>query len=200
MECIFNNHELICHDLIESIVFALDAKDSYTAKHSMRVGDMACEVCKFLNLSTEDREIIHIAGHVHDIGKIGIPDNILNKKSKLSEEEWNVIKQHPAIGAKILSSSKKLAKISEIILYHHERVDGNGYPKGLKENQIPLGARIISICDSIDAMLSKRAYRNSLKLSACKLEIEKNIGIMYDEKIAKCVLNNWDSLNKSIKR
>ncbi|GAA0077396.1 HD-GYP domain-containing protein [Clostridium sp. CTA-5] len=198
MECIYNDYESICHDLIESIVFALDAKDTYTAKHSIRVGDMACQVCEFLNLSNEDRETIHIAGHVHDIGKIGIPDKILNKKSKLNEEEWNVIKQHPAIGAKILSSSKKLSKISEIILYHHERVDGNGYPRGLKGQEIPLGSRIIAVCDSIDAMLSKRAYRNSLELNTCKSEIEKNIGIMYDEEIAECVLKNWDFLNDKV--
>ncbi|SFD46544.1 HD-GYP domain-containing protein [Clostridium uliginosum] len=200
MECISNDYKSICHDLIESIVFALDAKDTYTAKHSIRVGDMACQVCKFLKLSSEDTETIHIAGHVHDIGKIGIPDRILNKESKLNDDEWNVIKQHPAIGAKILSSSKKLDKISEIILYHHERVDGKGYPRGLKGKEIPLGSRIIAVCDSIDAMLSKRAYRDSLQLNICKSEIEKNVGIMYDEEIAACVLKNWDFINNKIKK
>ncbi|MCX7657221.1 MAG: HD domain-containing protein [Oscillospiraceae bacterium] len=188
------NESIIYHDLIESIAAALDAKDSYTAEHSLRVGNMSLRVCRFLKIPELDAEIIHIAGHVHDIGKIGVPDYILNKNGKLTEEEWEIIKRHPQIGAKILKKSQSLKEISKIVLHHHERYDGKGYPCGLKGEEIPYGSRIIAICDSIDAMLSKRAYRESLSVLACKSEIEKNIGFMYDKEIAVCVLENWDKI------
>jgi putative nucleotidyltransferase with HDIG domain len=188
------SESIMYHDLVESIAAALDAKDSYTAEHSLRVGNMSLKLCKFLKISELDAEIIHIAGHVHDIGKIGVPDFILNKNGKLTEEEWGIIKQHPQIGAKILEKSQSLKEISKIVLHHHERYDGKGYPCGLKGEEIPYGSRIIAVCDSIDAMLSKRAYRESLPVLACKNEIEKNIGFMYDKEIAVCALENWDEI------
>ncbi len=188
------SHKIMYHDLLESITAALDAKDSYTAEHSLRVGNMSLKVCNFLMIPDEEAEIIHIAGHVHDIGKIGVPDFILNKNGKLTDEEWEIIKQHPQIGAKILEKSQSLREISKIVLHHHERYDGKGYPFGLKGEEIPYGSRIIAVCDSIDAMLSKRAYRESMPVFVCKNEIEKNIGFMYDKEIAVCVLENWDKI------
>ncbi|WP_037372477.1 HD-GYP domain-containing protein [Anaerovorax odorimutans] len=190
---------LFFHDLIESIVAALEAKDKYTAKHSCRVSDMTEQLCSFMNLDKTESEIIHMAAHVHDIGKIGIPDSILLKPERLSLEEWEVMKTHPEIGANILNKSSSLQEISKIVLHHHERWDGNGYPHGLLHEAIPLGSRIIAICDSIDAMLSYRSYKKALTEEECKLEIIKNSGKMYDPKIIECLLLNWYEMIKHYK-
>ena len=179
------------HDIIDSLVTALEAKDNYTAGHSGRVADMTYLVSRILGVKGRHLEEIHIAAHVHDIGKIGIPDRILNKNGKLLPSEWECIKQHPVIGYNILNKSSKLHTISKIVLHHHERWDGRGYPEGLKQKEIPLGSRIIAVCDSIDAMISKRPYRDSLSIDECRKEIENNIGIMFDPHIGKVVLENW---------
>lgn len=184
----------IYHEVIDSIVGALEARDEYTANHSRRVSDLTERLCLCLNLTHEERELIHIAAHVHDIGKIGIPDQVLLKKGKLTEEEWIIMKSHSSIGAKILSKSQILKPLVNIVLYHHERYDGRGYPEGLKGENIPLGARILAVCDSIDAMLSRRVYRKELTYEQCICEIEKNKGIMYDPYIAQCTIDNWDSI------
>lgn len=182
------------HEIIECIMSALDAKDSYTACHSQRVSDMALEVCRLLKLSEDEIEKIHIAAHLHDIGKIGIKDAILNKNGKLNDEEWGEIKKHPEIGANILSKSHHLREVKDMVLCHHERFDGNGYPLKLKGDEIPLGSRIIAVCDSIDAITSNRSYRKAHDFSFCYREIEKNIGIMYDPLIGECVLRNWERI------
>lgn len=180
------------HDLVECITSALDARDPYTGNHSRRVSDMACGLCHILGLPENITQEIHIAGHLHDIGKIGIPDSILLKAGRLNDEEWEMMKRHPQIGADILSGSHKFDRIAAIILHHHERYDGKGYPFGAKGEEIPLGSRIIAVCDSIDAMASSRSYRKAMPLSVVRQEIEKNIGLMYDPKIARAVLGNWD--------
>lgn len=185
-------NEPIYHELAECIASALDAKDPYTGDHSRRVSDMACELCRLLGLNERDTEEIHIAAHLHDIGKIGIPDSVLLKPGRLDEDEWLIMKKHPQIGADILSKSPRFSRMSAIILHHHERFDGNGYPFGAKGEEIPLGARIIAVCDSIDAMASSRSYRKALPLEICKSEIEKNKGVMYDPEIAQKMLENWE--------
>lgn len=182
------------HDLMAGIIAAMEARDAYTASHSMRVSDMTEIICSLLDLSEEQAEEIHIAAHVHDIGKIGIEDSILRKKSPLNEMEWLSIKQHPIIGFNILSKVSCFEEIAKIVRYHHERWDGNGYPDGIRENEIPLGSRIIAIADSIDAMMSNRQYRKSLSSTQCRDEIHKNSGIMYDPVIAEKVLKNWGAI------
>jgi HD-GYP domain-containing protein (c-di-GMP phosphodiesterase class II) len=182
------------HDLVECITSALDARDPYTGNHSRRVSDMACFLCGKLGLSQTETQEIHISGHLHDIGKIGIPDRVLLKTDKLNDEEWVLMKKHPEIGADILSKSPHFSRIAAIILHHHERWDGRGYPFGAKGEEIPLGARIIAVCDSIDAMASARSYRKALPLEICKGEIEKNIGIMYDPQVAHSALEHWQEL------
>lgn len=186
--------KILYHDVIESIIAAMEAKDIYTANHSRRVGDMVLELCPLLGLSTKDTEEIHLAAHVHDIGKIGVPDYILSKPTPLSKLEWDIMKMHPVTGADILSRSPALEYISKIVLHHHERWDGKGYPFGLKGEEIPFGARIVAVCDSIDAMLSDRAYRKAMHPKDCKVEIEKNRGTMYDSAIADVVLIHWDRI------
>lgn len=184
------------HEMVECITSALDARDPYTGNHSRRVSDMACFLCQKLGISHEETQEIHISGHLHDIGKIGVPDRVLLKPGKLNDEEWELMKKHPEIGADILSKSPHFSRIAAIILHHHERWDGKGYPFGAKGTEIPIGARIIAVCDSIDAMASARAYRKALPIDVVKSEIEKNIGIMYDPKIAQVALDNWEELTK----
>lgn len=188
------------HEIIQCIVSALDAKDPYTAGHSQRVSDMALALLEFLSLDKNEIEKIHIAAHLHDIGKIGIPDSVLNKPDKLSEEEWEAMKKHPRIGADILSKSRHLKELKDIVLYHHERFDGKGYPEGLKGDEIPLGARIIAVCDSIDAMTSDRGYRRAYSLERCYEEIKKNLGAMYDPVLGNLALMHWDQVTETIRR
>lgn len=140
------------HEIIECIMVALDAKIPYTAEHSKRVSDMAEIFCRLLGLNRSETRMIHIAAHLHDIGKIGIDDAILNKEGKLDEQEWKMMKTHPQIDANILDKSHLLVPFSKIVLHHHERFDGKGYIYGLNGKKIPLGLRIIALCDSIDTM------------------------------------------------
>ena len=184
------------HEIIECIVSALDARDTYTAGHSQRVSDMTLIICDLIGLKEDDKQKIHIAAHLHDIGKIGIPDAVLLKEDRLTVEEWDIIKQHPRIGAEILSKSQHLSELIDIVLHHHERYDGKGYPSGLAGVDIPVGARIIAICDSIDAMSSNRCYRKAHDLDFCYQEIEKNLGIMYDPILGRFVLDNWAKITK----
>lgn len=178
------------HEFVECISYALDARDPYTGDHSRRVSDTATLLAKMLGLSDDEIQEIHIAAHLHDIGKIGIPDSVLLKPGRLDDEEWKMMKRHPQIGADILAKSPSFSRISAIILHHHERYDGKGYPFGAKEQEIPLGSRIIAVCDSIDAMASARAYRKALPLDTVYEEIEKNIGLKYDPDVAKKLLDN----------
>lgn len=190
------NKEVFYHDIIDSMVTALESRDSYTAGHSERVSNMAYKLCELLNVDEATKEIIHIAAHLHDIGKIGVQDAILNKDGKLDDIEWEMLKKHSEIGYNILKKSKLLKDVAKIVLCHHEKWDGNGYPSRIKGKGIPYGARIIAVCDSIDAMKSNRTYRKALNDSVAKEEIRKNIGIMYDPEIAKCVLERWDEIIK----
>lgn len=193
MECdCEKNYEY--HEIVDCITSALDARDPYTGNHSRRVSDMACLLCGYLGMSESETQEIHIAGHLHDIGKIGIPDCVLLKATRLDDKEWEQMKRHPQIGADILAKSPHFARISAIILHHHERFDGKGYPFGSAGDEIPVGARIIAVCDSIDAMASARAYRSALPLTVCYAEIEKNIGKMYDPHIARAMLDHWNTV------
>ncbi len=193
-DCEFCENEIDYHEIIDCITCALDARDPYTAGHSERVSDMTLKVCQLIGLKKDDISKIHIAAHLHDIGKIGVPDAILNKEGRLTDEEFGYIKKHPAIGAEILSKSNKLSELSDIVLMHHERYDGKGYPLGRKGVEIPIGARIIAICDSIDAITSNRCYRKAHDFQYCYDEIEKNLGKMYDPIVGRYVLDNWEEI------
>lgn len=199
ISCDFCENEIDYHEIIDCITCALDARDPYTAGHSERVSDMALKVCQLIGLKKEDASKIHIAAHLHDIGKIGIPDAVLYKAGKLTDEEFECIKKHPKIGADILGKSHKLSELSDIVLMHHERYDGKGYPLGKAGVDIPIGARIIAICDSIDAIVSNRCYRKAHDFDYCYKEIEKNLGKMYDPIVGQYVLDNWDDIIGVIK-
>lgn len=195
-DCEYCVRDIDYHEIIECITCALDAKDPYTAGHSLRVSDMTLKVCRLMGLGADDREKIHIAAHLHDIGKIGVPDAVLNKEGRLTDEEFETIRKHPEVGAEILGKSHTLRELSDIVMMHHERYDGKGYPTGKAGVEIPVGARIIAICDSIDAMTSDRCYRKAHDFAYCYQEIEKNLGKMYDPIIGRYVLDNWEEITK----
>jgi len=158
-------------DTIASLIKAEEAKDLYTRGHSERVTEISLVIAQEMHLDSESKSTIARAGILHDIGKIGISDDILNKKEKLTDAEWQVIKGHPENAIKILSPLKFLSSEREIILSHHERYDGKGYPRGLKGENIGLEAMIMAVADAFDAMNSKRAYREPLSRDAINEEL-----------------------------
>lgn len=160
------------------------AKDNYTKEHSDRVGKYAVAFAKYLNLTNEDMSTLALAADFHDIGKIGIADAVLLKAGKLTDEEYNHIKLHPVIGENILSTSETFKSALPIIRHHHERIDGRGYPDGLKGDEIPYLARILSICDTFDAITSVRVYRNRMSIEDALAEIERVKGTQLDEDLA----------------
>lgn len=161
----------VYHDTVECLAAALDARDQYTRGHSSRVAEMVMSMARSLKLATAELETIHIAAHLHDIGKIAVPDAILFKTGLLTAEERAVIEQHPVIGSKILCSSCRLHDVALLVLHHHERWDGQGYPAKLRGAAIPLGSRIIAICDAVEAMLSDRPYRKALTIEQCREQL-----------------------------
>lgn len=147
---------------IEAFAELVDARDKYTGEHSKNVSKYVSMICNELNLDEKMKEEIRVAANIHDLGKIGISDRILNKPEKLTNEEYDCIKQHPVLGAKIISRIIGFNNISLIIRHHHEKWDGTGYLSGLKDIEIPLGSQIIAIADAYDAMTSDRVYRKNL--------------------------------------
>ena len=177
---------------IETLRYTVEAKDPYTRGHSDRVSEYSVLIGKYLNLSEEQLHELKIGGLFHDIGKIGVPDSILLKTSKLTDDEYSEIKNHPSIGAHILSNASLFKDIIPIVKHHHERYDGHGYPGKLAGEDIPYLARIASVADSFDAMTSRRTYRDSLPLDIVKGEIEKNKGTQFDPEIADVFLDILD--------
>ena len=177
------------HEFVECISSALDARDPYTGDHSRRVSDTATVLAKMLGLADDEIQEIHIAAHLHDIGKIGIPDSILLKPGRLDDEEWALMKQHPQIGADILSKSPSFSRISAIILHHHERYDGKGYPRGLKGTGIPLMGRILTIADCFDAMTARRPYKQECSIDYAAGELKKNSGTQFDPELVPVFLS-----------
>lgn len=174
---------------IESLSKALDAKDSYTSGHASRVQEYSVKLAKEYGLSSKEIEDIKIASILHDIGKIGISDDILNKPGRLTDEEFEKIKEHTRVGADIIGEISFLKDISKFIRYHHERYDGRGYPEGIKENEIPIEACIIAIADSYDAMTYDRPYRAALTREEALEEIEKNSGTQFHPTLAQKFLH-----------
>lgn len=170
---------------IKSIASALDAKDPYTHGHSMRVTLYSIILAKELNVPSNQLEAIETAGLLHDIGKIAIPESILCKPGKLTDDEFAIMKSHPANSEKLIASIKKLHEISPGVKHHHERWDGRGYPDKLKGEEIPFAARIIAIADTYDAMTSTRSYRVALSHETAISEIEKCAGTQFDPVLAK---------------
>lgn len=178
---------------IQTLRYTVEAKDPYTRGHSDRVSEYSVLIGEKLGLSEEDIKTLRVGGLFHDIGKIGIPDSILLKDAKLTDDEYSEIKNHPSIGAHILCNAEVFKDIIPIVKHHHERYDGRGYPGMLKGEDIPYLARIAAVADSFDAMTSKRTYRNSLPIDIVREEIEKNLGTQFDPEIGKVFLDIIDN-------
>ena len=170
-------------DTIGIIRQTVEAKDPYTKGHSDRVSKYSVLIGRKLGLDEKELHVLEIGGFFHDIGKIGIPDNILLKEAKLNYEEYEQIKKHPLIGANILIGVKMFEEIIPIVLHHHERFDGKGYPNGLFGENIPYLARIVSVADAYDAMTTKRSYRNALPIEVAIAELKKCSGMQFEPKI-----------------
>ena len=187
-------------DSIKTLRYTIEAKDPYTRGHSDRVSDISVLIGKKLGLSEDDLYTLEIGGLFHDIGKIGVPDSILLKDSKLTDDEYSQIKQHPNIGVHILSNASIFDDILPIVEHHHEKYDGTGYPGKLVGNDIPYLVRITTIADSFDAMASKRAYRESLNLDQIISEFERCKGTQFDPELTDLFLdilrNHFDEIKE----
>lgn len=175
-------HDIVNQSL-ETFAHAIDAKDQNTNGHSQRVAIYSAEIAKRMGMSDEEQEQIYYMGMLHDIGKIGIPDAILKKPGKLTEEEMQIIRNHPTIGGEILKDFTAIQGISDGARYHHERYDGNGYNEGLKGEEIPLAARIICVADSYDTMSSKRVYKELHEENYILSELDQCSGKQFDPQI-----------------
>ena len=174
---------------VQTLRYKVEAKDTYTRGHSDRVSEFSVLIGKKLGLPEEQLKILRIGGLFLDIGKIGIPDSILQKEAKLTDDEYSEIKNHPSIGAHILGAASIFKDIIPIVKHHHERYDGRGYPSGLAGEDIPYLARITAVADTFDAMTSKRSYRDALDLQYVKDEFERCKGTQFDPQIAKVFIN-----------
>lgn len=177
-------------DIISSIMTTVYEKSQETEKHAERLVELSTKVGRMLNLMEKDISELQLLGMLHDIGKIGIDDKILNKPGKLTEEEWVIMRTHPEIGYRIAKASHQLARISDYILTHHERWDGKGYPRGLKGEDIPLLSRILSVADAYDAMTEDRVYRKAMSKEQAIEEIRRNAGTQFDPAIARIFIES----------
>jgi putative nucleotidyltransferase with HDIG domain len=174
--------------LLHALTSAVDAKDAYTCGHSERVALLSRRLAKEIALPESQVDRIYMAGLLHDVGKIGVPEAVLQKTGKLTPEEFDQMKRHPGVGARILSDIKQVEDIIPGVLHHHERYDGKGYPTGLSGQNIPLMGRIICLADCFDAMTSNRTYRRALPLEVALSEIRRCSGTQFDPKLAEAFL------------
>ncbi len=175
-------------ELLEVLGVALDFRDNETAGHSRRVVRYCVEIGQAMGCTSDMLVEINRGAHLHDIGKIAIPDAILFKKGKLTPQEWGVMRTHAWIGYNLVSRISLLQSVAGILLTHHERYDGTGYPRGLKGAEIPLGASIFAVADTLDAMTSDRPYRKALPFSAAREEITRESGRQFDPEVVKAFL------------
>jgi putative two-component system response regulator len=166
-----------------------ESRDPYTAGHQHRVAQFACDIAKDMKLPEDQIEAIRIAGVLHDIGKIRTPVSLLNRPGKLLKAEWELIKTHPVVGFKILKQIPFPWQIAEIVYQHHERIDGSGYPRGLKEDEILLEAKILAVADVIEAITSHRPYRPALPMEFAFNEVKRHRGTLFDKVVVDSFLN-----------
>ena len=183
----------LSNQIINALALAVDAKDEYTNGHSQRVAEYAVAIADKLHKDEKYKEELYYMGMLHDIGKIGIPDAIIHKNTKLTDEEYNEIKRHPVIGGEILGTIRAMPHLAIGARYHHEHYDGTGYPDGLKGEEIPEEARILAVADSYDAMTSNRTYHETKPQDYARGEIERGRGTQFDPVIADAMLELIDA-------
>jgi putative two-component system response regulator len=181
------NERLFIH-VVQSLADAIDAKDTYTNGHSGRVAQYSKEIARRYGYRGKKLDDIYMMGLLHDVGKIGVPDAVINKPAKLNDEEFEKIKNHPVMGARILKNIKEMPALITGARWHHERFGGGGYPDGIEGKEIPEEARIIAVADSYDAMSSRRSYRDALPQKTVREEIEKGKGTQFDPEFADIML------------
>ncbi|MCX7718775.1 MAG: response regulator [Candidatus Sumerlaeaceae bacterium] len=184
------NYEKMTIGAIAALANAINVMDGQTGEHSKRTEQILLRMIDRLGLPRGDRDLIVFAMRLHDIGKIRVPNTIINKPGPLDDDEWAIMRQHPIWGFEILQSDGMLTEIARIVRHHHERYDGSGYPDGLKGKSIPLGSRILSVVDAFDAMRSNRPYRKALPFTRAVEEIRSNIGTQFDPDIALAFLDS----------
>jgi putative nucleotidyltransferase with HDIG domain len=189
---IFLENALLYEDLnatflgtLEALTTSIDAKDKYTSGHSQRVALLTSQLAESYGLDADQVDRFRIAGLVHDIGKIGVPEHVLTKKGELTNDEYVEIQKHPEIGAKILKDIPQMEDILGGVLHHHEKYSGNGYPHGIAGEEIPLVARMITLADTFDAMSSSRTYRKAMNRNAVIDEMKRVVGAQFDPELAE---------------
>ncbi len=180
--------EKISMQIVQTLSGAIDAKDTYTNGHSTRVADYSREIARRSGYTEKEQDEIYMMGLLHDVGKIGIPEAIINKPARLTDEEYAQIKTHPLVGARILKNISEFPQLAVGARWHHERYDGKGYPDGLAGEDIPQNARIIAIADAYDAMSSRRSYRDVLPQQHIYEELEKGKGTQFDPVFTEVML------------
>lgn len=185
------NEKLFIH-VVRSLADAIDAKDAYTKGHSGRVAEYSREIARRYGYSEKAQNDIYMMAILHDVGKIGVPDGVINKTAQLNDEEFQIIKNHPIMGARILKNIKEMPSLMIGARWHHEKYDGGGYPDGLVGDAIPEQARIIAVADTYDAMSSRRSYRDVLPQEIVREEIEKGKGTQFDPKFVDIMLTMID--------
>jgi putative two-component system response regulator len=178
-------------EMIERLAMAAEYRDDDTSQHTERVGDLSAQLARKLGFTEEEQRLMRRAAALHDVGKIGIPDALLLKSSRLTQAEMEIMRSHTTIGAHILGgSANPLLQLAEVIvLSHHEHWDGRGYPSGLKGNNIPLPARIVAVADAFDALTNDRPYRRALPFEAAIAEIEAHRGTQFDARVVDALLS-----------
>ena len=184
--------EYLSIHIVQSLANAIDAKDKYTKGHSGRVADYAREIARRYGYGEKKINDVYMMGLLHDVGKIGVPDDVINKPAKLTDEEYEIIKQHPVMAATILENIREMPQLIVGAKWHHERFDGKGYPDGLKGEDIPEEARIIAVADAYDAMSSRRSYREALSQESVRDQIVKGTGTQFDPRFSKIMLEMMD--------
>jgi putative nucleotidyltransferase with HDIG domain len=193
----YRKSQIILDGIVKTLSKIVETRDPYTSGHEDQVAKIACRIAKAMNLSDEQLSLIHISATLHDIGKISVPSEILTKPSSLTNLEREIIKNHCKVANDILINIEFPYPVAEIIYQHHERIDGSGYPRGLKGDEIAIEARIIGVADVIDAMASYRPYRPALGVDAAIQEIIKYKGVTYDPEVVNACLKVYNKSEES---
>ena len=202
IEELYEKLQISYETTLEALAAALDTRDTETQGHSMRVSEYTTVIARRMGVKDPELTEIRRGALLHDVGKIGIPDAVLRKPGKLTSEEWEEMRRHPEIGYRILSGIKFLEPSLPIVIAHQERFDGSGYPRGLKREEIPLGARIFAVVDTLDAMTSDRPYRKALRYEDAREEIIRNSGLQFDPRVVEVFLSippeEWKAMHRRI--
>jgi putative nucleotidyltransferase with HDIG domain len=189
----FEPNEFATVAAVEALAVLVDSRDAGTNEHSCRVAELAEALALSLGCSRERARDVYLAGKLHDIGKVAIPDSILRKRGKLTEAEWETMRRHPSIGANVVSHVGSLARLAPIIRSHHERYDGAGYPEGLRGAEIPLEARIVAVVDAYDAMISDRPYRLRMSVEGARQKLRECAGTQFDPEVVAALDRQLDA-------